>query len=258
MDSTTRDPGLPTLEKDGEARQAAAAALQDLLVDSADVIGFLQELARLSASGFSCRGAVYCGITLQRAAAAEYTVASSSDTAQGLDEVQYDFGDGPCLHALRTGGEVLVADTVLESRWRNYTAHITTLGVRSVFSLPLALEGRARAALNLYATEPGLFDHRFRHAARAYAEQASQALKLAVRMATQVGTVADLQAVLASRTDIDLAVGIVMGQNRCGQQEAFDVLRRASNARNLKLREIAAEVVQRYNGAPAQTHFENA
>ena len=257
MDSTAHERALSTSETDREARQASAAALQDLLVDSADVLEFLHELARLSASGFSCRGTVHCGVTLRRAAAAEYTVASSGDTARSLDEVQYEFGDGPCLHALRTGEEVLVADTLLESRWRNYTAHITSLGVRSVYSLPLALEGRAQAALNLYAAEPEVFDHRFRYAARAYAGQASQALKLAVRMAAQVGTVADLQAVLASRTDIDLAVGIVMGQNRCGQQEAFDVLRRASNARNLKLREIAAEVVQRYNGAPAQTHFEN-
>lgn len=237
--------------------RAAAGALQDLLVEHADVAHFLQELARLSAEAFSCRGTVYSGITLQRSLAQELTVASSSDTARALDEVQYGFGDGPCLQALRTDEEVLVADTRIESRWRDYMAYMRSQSVGSIFSVPLRLEGRAQAALNLYAAEHGLFDAPFQHSARSFAQQASQALRLAVRMAAQATAVNDLEAVLASRTEIDLAVGIVMGQNKCGQQEAFEVLRRASNARNLKLRELAAEVVQRYNGSPARTHFQH-
>lgn len=62
---------------------------------------------------------------------------------------------------------------------------------------------------------------------------------------------------MESRTDIDVAVGIVMAQNRCSQAEAFEILQRASSTRNVKLRVIASEIVQRVSGAAGATHFED-
>lgn len=65
----------------------------------------------------------------------------------------------------------------------------------------------------------------------------------------------DLKAALASRTDIDLAVGIIMGQRRCSQDEAVEVLRLQSNRRNVKMRDLAAELVRQVGSGPASTHF---
>ena len=231
------------------------AQLQDLLVHHEDVQDFLQELARLSASSLSARGTTYCGITLQRSRDHQFTVASSDREALQMDEIQYAFGDGPCLHAIRIQDEVHVGNAASDSRWPEYMERIRDYGIRSMYSVPLKLGGTAKAAMNLYAKDPDVFDEDFRRVARTYAAEASHALLLAVRVSQHAATVEDLQAVLASRTDIDLAVGIIMGQNRCTQQEAFDTLRRASNGRNLKLRVLAAEMVARLNGEPARTHF---
>lgn len=235
---------------------ATAAQLQDLLIHHEDVLEFLQHLARLSASSLSTRGTVYCGITLQRSRGHSYTVASSESVALEMDEMQYAFDDGPCLHALRIHEAIYVPDTAADEHWPDYMKHVVSQGVRSMYAVPLALEGHARAALNLYSRSANTFDEDFQRVARAYASEASQALRLAVRMSQRASTVEDLQAVLQSRTDIDLAIGIIMGQNRCSQSEAFETLKRASNSRNLKLKVLAGEIVAKLNGAPSQTHFQ--
>ncbi|WP_091601045.1 GAF and ANTAR domain-containing protein [Arthrobacter koreensis] len=235
---------------------ATAAQLQDLLIHHEDVLEFLQQLARLSASSLSSMGTVYCGITLQRSRGHNYTVASSESAALEMDEMQYAFDDGPCLHALRVHEAVDVADTSADQRWPEYMRHVVAQGVRSIYAVPLRLEGHARAALNLYSRSAMTFDEDFKRVARTYAEEASMALRLAVRMSQRAATVEDLQSVLQSRTDIDLAIGIIMGQNRCSQSEAFDTLKRASNSRNLKLKVLAGEIVANLNGAPSETHFQ--
>ncbi|GAA3292847.1 GAF and ANTAR domain-containing protein [Arthrobacter citreus] len=237
------------------AESAPWAELQDLLVHHEDVQDFLQALAKLTASSLSIRGTTYCGITLQRSRDHRFTVASSDREALQMDEIQYAFGDGPCLEAIRIEDEVHVANAAEDQRWPEYMESIRDYGIRSMFSVPLELGGQAKAAMNLYATDPDVFDEEFRHVARTYAAEASHALLLAVRISQHVATVEDLQAVLASRTDIDLAVGIIMGQNRCTQQEAFETLRRASNGRNVKIRDLAAAIVGRLNGERGSTHF---
>ena len=55
---------------------------------------------------------------------------------------------------------------------------------------------------------------------------------------------------MASRRVIDQAIGVIMAQNRCTGDEAFEVLRRASQHRNVKLRQIAADVVTSVSGQP--------
>jgi AmiR/NasT family two-component response regulator len=55
---------------------------------------------------------------------------------------------------------------------------------------------------------------------------------------------------MGSRRVIDQAIGIVMAQNRCTADEAFGVLKRASQHRNTKLRQVAADVVTSVSGEP--------
>ncbi|WP_104053352.1 MULTISPECIES: GAF and ANTAR domain-containing protein [unclassified Arthrobacter] len=240
---------------DSSTTRAPWAQLQDLLVHHEDVQDFLSELAVLTASSLSLRGTTYCGITFQRSRDHQFTVASSGSEALQMDELQYAFGDGPCLHAIRIQAEVHVRNAATDSRWPEYMDCIRNYGIRSMYAVPLKLGGHAKAAMNLYAKSPDVFDEDFRRVAQTYAAEASQALLLAVRVSQHAATVEDLQGVLASRTTIDLAVGIIMGQSSCTQQEAFDILRRASNSRNVKVRVLAGEIVERLNGEPAATHF---
>ena len=49
---------------------------------------------------------------------------------------------------------------------------------------------------------------------------------------------------------IDQALGVLMAQQRCDAQQAFALLRAASQRSNRKLRDVAAEVVGRFSGSP--------
>ena len=57
-------------------------------------------------------------------------------------------------------------------------------------------------------------------------------------------TFARLQARLESMPTIEQAKGILMAQQRCGPDEAFDLLRRASQRANVKVSVLAARLVE--------------
>jgi hypothetical protein len=54
---------------------------------------------------------------------------------------------------------------------------------------------------------------------------------------------ARLLARLATMPVIEQAKGIIMAQSRCGEADAFDILRRASQRSNVPLRDLAARIV---------------
>jgi GAF domain-containing protein len=230
--------------------------LHELVLNSTDVEEFLRELARVSARSLSEPGdEVLCGITLFRHRKAA-TVASSSAAAQAMDEIQYAFGDGPCVTASREQETVHIPELEDCARWPQYAATVRGHGVRSILAVPFLLDGDTRAALNLYSQRPGRFDGRALELARDFVSQTSLALRLAVRFAHYSDTAAHLKATLESRTSIDVAVGIIMAQNRCSQAEAFELLKSASSARNIKLSMVAAGLVESLGQGPIHTHFE--
>lgn len=229
--------------------------LQDAVLDSSDVEEFLNELTRLSVRALSSPGeTVLCGITLLRPKRAG-TVASSSERARKMDEIQYSFPDGPCLSAARSQTTMVIQDLNEELRWPEYTKIVLEHGMRSILAVPFLLDSQARAALNLYADEPAAFSARAIEAVESYAQEASRALRLAVRIADHSETSLHLKAAMDSRTAIDTAIGIIMGQNRCSQEAAFRILQRASSTRNIKLRDVATALIQSL-GQATNTHFD--
>ncbi|MEX5296230.1 GAF and ANTAR domain-containing protein [Kocuria sp. CPCC 205268] len=241
---------------DHETTGPPAAPLHDLLLESEDITSFLDALTATIAQALSTDGdEVWCAVTLLRPKRST-TVASSSPAAEALDEIQYHYGDGPCLTASREHRLVHVTDTRTDPRWPEYGRAAAAHGVLSALGVPLDLAGEAAAALDVYADRPHKFDPATIEVIRREVASASSALRLAVRMEKHRDAEADLKAAMASRTTIDLAVGIVMGQNRCTQEEAFGILRAASSHRNVKLRDVAAELVATVGRGPATTHFD--
>jgi GAF domain-containing protein len=234
----------------GPTRDTAAAAgaeLQQLLLATEDINGFLQELASLTVSVLP--GELSCGITLRRDRR-PMTVASSDALANQVDEIQYGRAQGPCLTSLDTGDVVLIDDLVDDDRWSGYRDPALAHGIRSSLSLPLRGNDEVIGALNVYATEPHAFGRPAQLAGLRFAEEASRALTLAIRLAERTEMSQHLQSALASRAVIDQALGVVMGQNRCTADEAFGMLRTISQNRNTKLRDIAAEIVAAVSGHP--------
>ena len=223
--------------------------LQQALLGTESVEQFLQELAllaaRLVANGLSC------GMTI-RPNGRPVTAACSDPLAAQVDEVQYRLDDGPCLHAMREGILVRIDDTAGRARWPRFESKAASHGIGSCLALPLIADGKPVGALNLYARAAGAFGAQETQRAERFAENASGALALALRLSSYAALTDQLRSSLASRTVIDQAIGVIMAQERCTQTRAFDLLRCASQNRNVKLRDLAAAIVTSVSGEPPQ------
>ncbi|WP_314326712.1 GAF and ANTAR domain-containing protein [Paenarthrobacter ilicis] len=227
----------------------------DLVLDSEDVEDFLGDLASFSAECLSRDQApVSAGITVLRRKKSP-AVASSDERARIMDELQNEY-NGPCLTAMDQLASVLVSDLALEHRWPDYVNPASEQGVRSILSVPLLVEGETRAALNLYSENSNAFGADDVRRAEVFASHAAKSLRLALKIAQLSDARNDLAAAMQSRTIIDLAVGTIMAQNHCSQDEAFTILRTASSNRNIKLRHLARSIIEGVSSDRVTTHFE--
>lgn len=229
--------------------------LLDLVTRSSGVEQFLDDLANYSAEELAGSKNILCAITLKRHRKTT-TVACSDGKTRELAAIQYSFTEGPGLQAAQTGTTVLVPDLSQEQRWPEYAKTMTGQGIRSILAVALPLNGEAEAALILYSAEPHVFSAEIVVAAEAYAIHAAKLLSLSVHLGQHQDVICDLKLAMESRTTIDLAVGGIMAQNRCSQDEAVGILRRASNDRNIKLRDLAGQIVERISSGTTNTHFE--
>jgi GAF domain-containing protein len=226
--------------------------LAQVLLSTSPVEEALTKLASVAANAVIPPAS--CGITVRRDGR-PLTVSSSDDLATAVDELQYDRDQGPCLQSLETGDIVSVPDLATENRWDGYPAHAIAHGVGSSLSLPLSHEDHPVGALNLYAAGPRAFDGVDNVArATAVAGQVEAVLGVVLRQADLVQLTDQLKTALTSRSAIDQAIGILMAQQRCTSAEAFGLLRSASQNRNRKLRDVAADVITSTSGQAPQPH----
>lgn len=233
----------------------AAELLHELLATDQDLAPFLDDLARLAAIEVTRDLPVLCGITLERNK--RISIAGSSDEeARQMDEIQAGFEEGPCLTSQKTGTLIRVDDVANETRWPDYMAAVRGHGLRSVLAVPLDLNGAAKAAMNFYTVVPMAFGDDSIAAAQRFAELASRALRVAIRIARLAEHAEDRQRAMESRTVIDIAIGITMAQAQCSQDEAFAILKNASSHRNIKLRALAEELVDTMGHSTPVTIFD--
>jgi GAF domain-containing protein len=221
---------------------SASSALLTLLLSTSSVEGFMSELAGLAADVVV--PAASCGITT-RADGYPITVAFSDSRAAQVDEVQYGASEGPCLEAMNTGAVIDVPDLLGETRWPRYRPHALEHGVCSSLSIPLTADHTTAGALNLYGFAARAFPASARAQAEAFAGHAATALALLLRGIKQEERSGQLERALTSRSTIDQAIGVLIGQQHCTADEAFALLRAHSQNNNIKLRDVAAEIIAR-------------
>lgn len=229
------------------ATRDPASELQNLMLATDVVESFLQELVEFAVTAIG--GEVSASVTVSRHGR-PVTVASSDARAARFDEVQYHHEEGPCLTAMRTGEVVLIGDLALDERFRQYRPRALALGARSSMSLPLAGGGHAVGALNVYSWRTHGFGPVERADARRFADEASLALDLAVRLADHVEIAEQLRVALGLRTTIDQTIGIIMFQEMCDADAAMTVLRAACLNRDVTPLVIATEIATAVNKKP--------
>jgi hypothetical protein len=176
------------------------------------------------------------------------TVGASDQLAQRIDDLERRSGDGPCIDAIEEETPQIEPDLTTPSQWPKLAAGLLAeTPVRGAMGFRILVDKRKGAALNLFSDTPNLFD----------AESAGRAAVLASFASVAINAVAkgedasSLRRGLLSNREIGKAVGMLMLLHEITEDHAFDLLRRHSQALNIKLAEVARTVIENRGQLPS-------
>ncbi len=170
------------------------------------------------------------------------TLGASDELVRRLDRFQVGSDEGPCMDVLAGLPAEYASDLATDDRWPRFSAQAAHAGVRSLLALAVGAHDTP-AALNLYARLPHGFAPVDRGQAAIFATHARLALAERQQQSDQAATAAQLRQALAMREVIGQAQGILMERDRISARQAFEVLRRASQHLNIRLRDVAQDLV---------------
>jgi GAF domain-containing protein len=171
------------------------------------------------------------------------TIETKSATDQlvwELDAVQYSLREGPCYDSITGGAVTVVQEARHDQRWPRYMPEAVKRGLRAQLAVGLYSDGNSLGGLNLYSTDSERVETDAIFIAELFAAQAAIALG---RSRQQF----QLNGALESRKVIGQAIGLVMQRYELDEDRAFQFLIRASSTGNMKLRDLADELVRAAN-----------
>ena len=222
--------------------------LSSLLLGEETVHSVLERIVDLACAAIP--GCTHCGVSLLSDERVTTAAASDGTTLQ-LDGAQYTTGEGPCLHAARTGTIVRVDDVANDGRFPLFALEAVRLGINSTLSVPLTVKGVSIGALNIYGEALKAFDEVSERLGLRFARQASATLANVEIHDRTVLLVTQLNEALSSRSVIDQARGILIARTGCSADAAIATLKKRSQRENRKLRDIASEMVADATEQPA-------
>lgn len=171
-------------------------------------------------------------------------MASSSEAMRVLELFELQSQEGPCLDCYRTGQPVVNQDlTTVNGRWPRFAAEALAAGFHSVHALPMRLRGAVIGALNLFHIEPGEMRQADVVAAQAMADVATIGV-LQHRAALEAQVLNEqLNHALNSRIVIEQAKGIIAEREGLNMEQAFSTLRNHARYHNLRLVDVAGDVI---------------
>ncbi len=172
------------------------------------------------------------------------TVGFTGSIAPALDERQYTSGRGPCVDAATTGQTIYIDDTAVDTHYPEFSRQAHRSGIRQSLSVGLPTLQVTTGSVNVYGSRVGgSFTDQTHDVASRFASYAAIALANAALYAGAVQEVAQLKEAMISRARIEQAKGMIMRDENCTPDQAFDILRRTSSRTNRKLRDVAHSIV---------------
>jgi GAF domain-containing protein len=220
---------------------ATLARLSRYLVGDCSLADTLSRVCRAALLGIP--PAVYAGISMTVDGKLGTYVFSDPAVVE-IDHTQYEDGQGPCVDAFRSGKIVIVRSTRADGPYARFRDAALRHGIGSVLALPLIAERTAIGALNMFARQDDAFDARAVRDGTAFAEQAAFVLANCEAYWEARNLSENLTSAMATRAPIEQAKGIIMHSTGVGSDEAFETLRSQSQHQNVKVRDLASEIVE--------------
>ncbi|WP_460863993.1 ANTAR domain-containing protein [Rhodococcus aerolatus] len=227
------------------ATAEVVAALGWSVSDEDELVEFLQRTVDLATSVVG--GATSAGVTA-RVGRTPFTAVATDDGTLTVDAAQYDAGDGPCLHAMRSGEVVHVDLATVRERWPTFAPDAEAAGISAFLAAPLGSDDGCLGALNLYATDTDRFSEDDAVLLQLLSAHAERSVGDYARLRASQDLVAQLQEAMVSRAPIEQAKGILMAVHSVSAEDAFELLRTRSQHTNTKLAVLAREFVAEHSG----------
>jgi hypothetical protein len=177
---------------------------------------------------------------------------ASSGLSRELDELQFTYGEGPCLEAVRDSTPVLVADLnePPAGRWAGFADAATQRGVKAVFAFPVSISSLPIGALDLYRNDPGELDSAALAGSLIAAELAAlpildlMGIDLNAAVADETsGAWEELTALM--RVEVYQAAGMLIAQLGVSASEAMVRLRGYAFSHDMTASEVAFQILDR-------------
>jgi GAF domain-containing protein len=219
-------------------REATAAEFADLAVrlhEEPTIVETVELVVQYALKAVDCQ---YAGVMLVRAGKRVETAASTHPLVEKLDQIQLECGEGPGIDVLGDRLTIRVADTAVDRRWESWARSVAQHGIRSVLSARMSTGVTDVGTLNLFHREPDAFDPDDEAVAALLGRHAAVALASAQRAE-------NLWLAIDARKLVGQAQGILMERFDLSADQAFAVLLRYSQDKNIKLRDVAQLLVAR-------------
>jgi GAF domain-containing protein len=170
--------------------------------------------------------------------------AASGPLAASLGDRHSELGMGPAFDAATQQTQLTIADTHDGGGgYPAFAAAAAAAGVRSVVSAGFPVQEQVSGAINVFIDEPGGLEDEDLAVLVAYARFAAVVLANARLVAEISARARQMEEAMLSRAVIEQAKGIIMSRRAVSPEEAFEILSRASQVSNRKLRDIAKSLV---------------
>jgi len=225
---------------DSDVLRSTIGALSKYFVGGASIEDTLIVVAQLGTD--TLPGADMAGITMLSNGMPTTTVFTDEESPE-VDQAQYSSGEGPCLDAFRYGRAYRIDSMTEEDRWPAFVQSCLDHRILSTLSMPLSVAGEHLGALNFYSRTDQAFPTEDERTAEVFAQTAATVLANAKAYWEAMNLSQNLTEAMKSRAVIEQAKGALMAQSGVSSDEAFQLLVRASQRENRKVREIAGQIV---------------
>lgn len=220
---------------------AAAAASRGRPVSAADVCAAVVPAVEVSGAW----------LTAAVAGAAGHVMNVTDGTGEVLADLELTLGEGPSRDAIDSGGPVLASDlsaAETAQRWPGFAPEALQAGVVAVFAFPLRIGAIRAGVMGLYRDRPGPLSAFHLGDALVFADTATLLLMEARDQTADdggPGPGGQPEDLATHRAEIDQATGMLTEQLGLGIADAFVRLRAYAYAHDLRLGEVAREIVAR-------------
>jgi transcriptional regulator with GAF, ATPase, and Fis domain len=213
-----------------------AAGFAQLAVELCAAASMAETVDRVLEYALRVTGCDCAGVVLVQHGKDPQTAGVTDPRVKRADQLQFEYGEGPCVPVSSEHHNVLVCDTVVDRRWPQWSPRVAELGLRSVLTVRLFTNRSTLGALNLYRIRPDQFTAADDATARVLGRHAAVAIATVQHAST-------LAQAMKARTLIGQAQGLLMERFAIDADQAFAVLRRCSQNNNVKLRKVADQLV---------------